>query len=69
MCLFILQNAISCVLCVLSFLAGGIINAIYASENDELHFDLCLSFNSVEDGEFCRQLEHVIAGEGASAVS
>ena len=69
MCLFILQNAISCVLCVLSFLAGGIINAVYASENGDLHFDLCFGFDSIEDDEFCRQLERVVAGEAASAVS
>ena len=35
MCLFILQNSIICVLFVLAFLAGGITNAIYASENDD----------------------------------
>ena len=69
MCSFILQNAIICVLFVVAFLIGGILNAVYASENGDLHFDLCFGFDSVEDDEFCRQLERVIAGEAASAVS
>ena len=68
MCLFISQNAIICVLFVLAFLAGGITNAIYASENGDLHFDLCFGF-STADVEFCNDLERVVAGEGASAVS
>ena len=69
MCLFILQNVISCILFTFAFLAGGTLNAVYASENSDLHFDLCFGLDSVEDDEFCRQLEHVVAGEGASAVS
>ena len=69
MCLFILQNTIICVLFAFAFFTGGIVNAIYASENSDLHFDLCLSFDSVGDDELCRQLGSVAAAEGASAVS
>ena len=65
--IFILQNTILYVLFVLAFIAGGIVNAIYASENSNLHFDLCLSYDSVD--ELCRQLERVAESEGASAVS
>ena len=55
MCLFILQNAIICVLFALAFLAGGILNAVYAYENGH--------------AEFCRHLEHAVATQSASAVS
>ena len=67
--LFFLQNAIICVLFMLAFFAGGIVNAIYASENRDLHLDLCFGFNSVGDDEFCHQLGLAFAGEAASAVS
>ena len=67
MCLFILQNSISCVLFVLAFLAGGITNAIYASENSDLYTDLCFFSGTVN--EFCSDLKRVVAAEGASAVS
>ena len=65
---FILQNGITCVLFTLAFLAGGILNAIYASENGDLRYGLCFGFNTFDD-EFCRHLERVIAAETASAVS
>ena len=65
---FILQNGIACVLFTLAFLAGGILNAIYASENGDLRFDLCFGVNTVDD-EFCHHLERVITAETASAVS
>ena len=55
MCLFILQNAIICVLFALAFLTGGILNAVYASENS--------------NAEFCRHLERAVAAQRASAVS
>ena len=54
---------------MLAFFTGGIVNAIYASENRDLHLDLCFGFNSVGDDEFCHQLGLVFAGEAASAVS
>ena len=69
MCLFILQNVISCVLLALAIFAGGIVNAIYAHENSNLHFDLCLSYDSVGDDELCPQLKSVTSAEVASAVS
>ena len=67
--MFILQNGIICVLFALAFLTGGILNAIYASENDNLHSDLCFVFGTGGDGEFCGQLKRVVAAEAASAVS
>ena len=69
MYVFILQNGVICVLFVLAFLTGGITNAFYASENGSLHFDLCIDFSTVDDDEFCNDLERVVAAEGASAVS
>ena len=68
MYVFILQNGIICVLFVLAFLGGGILNAIYASENGNLSFDLCSGSDTIDD-EFCNDLERVVAAEGASAVS
>ena len=67
--MFILQNGIARVLFVFAFLAGGIANAFSASDNGNLHSNLCYGFNVVDDDEFCRQLEHVVAAEIASAVS
>ena len=48
-------------------LSGGIPNAIYASDNGDLHTDLCFFGN--EDLEFCSDLERVVATEATSAVS
>ena len=41
---------------------------IYASDNDDLHTDLCL-FIYGETPEFCSDLERVISTEAASGVS
>ena len=65
----ILQNIISCVLFVLVFLAGTIVNAIYASENGGLHGDLCSGFDTVDDDEFCNNFERAIGAQAASVVS
>ena len=48
-------------------LSGGIVNYIYASDNRNLHGDLCSFHNS--DSEFCSGLERVEATETASGVS
>ena len=53
---------------MLAFLAGGIVNAVYAAENDYLHIDLCDDSNT-DDDEFCDNLETVAIAEAACAVS
>ena len=65
--MFILQNIIICVLFAIAFLAGGIVNMDYASDNDTLHFILCFGIGAFDD-EFCDQLQRVDA-EHASGVS
>ena len=69
MYLFILQNAISCVVFVLAFLAGGITNVIYATENSGLRYDLCDDFSTYGNDEFCGPLERVVIAEAIAAVS
>ena len=64
---FILQSTIICVLLALAFLAAGVANAIYASENGDLHGDLC-SGGTIDD-ELCNHLEPIIGAQAASAVS
>ena len=66
---FFTQNAIFCILFALALLAGGIANAIYATDNSELRRDTCFfDFNFVED-ELCENLERVRDAEIASVVS
>ena len=62
-----LQNGILIVLFGLSFCSGGIANAIYASDNGDLHTDLCFFGNG--GSEFCSDLQRVVGTEAASAVS
>ena len=63
-----LQNFIVIVLFGLSFLCGGIANVVFATDNGNLHTDLCRGFGSF-DSEFCSALERVVATEAASGVS
>ena len=66
-CMF-LQNYIVIVLFGLSFLSGGIANVVFATDNGDLHRDLCISFGRL-NSEFCSALERVVATEAASGVS
>ena len=63
----LLQNGILIVLFGLSFLSGGIANAVYAADNGDLHTDLCFFGNA--DLEFCSDLQRVVGAEASSAVS
>ena len=62
------QNGVLCILFVLSLLAGGIVNAVYASDNNALFNEIC-TFEFAIPTESCEDFERVVATEAASAVS
>ena len=63
-----LQNFIVIVLFGLSFLSGGIANVVFATDNGDLHSDLCIRFGRL-NSEICSALERVVATEAATGVS
>ena len=79
MFLYLLQNAILCGVFALSFLAGGVVNAIYADDNADLVLkrrELCEYVDEVtayrdltEFEEFCEDIKRVRDSQAAAAVS
>ena len=61
----------------LSFVAGGIVNAVYSADNVQSNDEVCLSYyedysndNAIEPfSDTCQHLDTVVATEGALAVS
>ena len=51
----------------LAFLSGAITNAVYASDNIDLYYDLECDY--YYDNDFCEDLERVYSSEASAAVS
>ena len=79
MFLYLLQNAVMCSLLTLSFLAGGVANAIYADDNADLVLkrreackflnDYATQFDYPKAREACKGIKRVRDFQAAAAVS
>jgi len=57
-----------CIIFGVCFLAGGIANAVYASDNADLYDDHCTG-SLRDDIEICEDLETVYGSQAAATVS
>ena len=73
--MYLLQNAILCGVFALSFLAGGVANAVYADDNADLVLkyregcEFINDYDFTELKEFCKDLKRVRDSQAAAAVS
>ena len=65
------QSSVFCIFFTLALLAGAVTNAVYATDNEQLHSDICSPIIFDYDGadKFCKHLQRVTDSEIASAVS